>query len=111
MSTTKIRVKPGATMNGVEPEMMFVVQVACRIWQQIGVPDLVITSGTDGSHSRGSLHYVGYALDFRRRNFPNDREVERAASMLRTCLGAEYDVVVESTHIHVEFQPKSGVNL
>ena len=65
----------------------------------------VITSGTDGRHMEGSLHYCGNAFDFRTRHVqPDDRMA--LATTLSAALGEEFDVVLESDHIHVEFDPK-----
>lgn len=67
---------------------------------------LTITSLVDGTHSRGSLHYVGAAADLR---LPR-RHVPLIARELGKRLGRDYDVVLEKTHIHIEYQPKAGVN-
>jgi hypothetical protein len=67
--------------------------------------ELVITSVTDGKHSPNSLHYVGYAFDMRTRDL-SQVDKKNLAVDLREALGQEFDVVVEKTHIHVEFQPK-----
>ncbi len=65
---------------------------------------LVITSGTDGRHMEGSLHYVGLAFDFRTRTVhPNDRMALTAS--LQAALGDEFDVILESDHIHCEYDP------
>lgn len=64
--------------------------------------EAVITSGTDGSHMPGSLHYSGLAVDVRLPGILDDEVVKR----LRTRLGKDYDVVIERTHIHVEYDPK-----
>jgi hypothetical protein len=78
---------------------------------------VVVTSACDGQHMAGSLHYVGCAFDFR---FAGMREGavsvatssdQRAiaagwVSRLRWWLGPGYDVVVETDHIHVEYDPK-----
>ena len=68
--------------------------------------ELVVTSVLDGAHRVGSLHYTGNAADIRTRSLaPEDRrELE---SFAREVLGDAYDVVLESDHLHIEFQPKS----
>jgi hypothetical protein len=60
--------------------------------------DLQITSVREGTHSAGSLHYDGCAIDFRGQGVP---VVE-----LRRLLGSAFDVVEEPDHIHVEYDPK-----
>lgn len=69
----------------------------------------VITSGIDGKHSAGSLHYVGLALDFRIRDVPAD-ERERLRSKIAANLGPGFDFIIENDHYHLEYQPKKPVN-
>jgi hypothetical protein len=63
---------------------------------------LVVTSGTDGTHSAGSLHYYGYALDVRTR-FLTEDEKKQVVEQLRNDLQSDYHVIEHSTHIHVEY--------
>jgi len=53
----------------------------------------------------GSKHYEGMAVDLRTFFFTRE-EVENVATDLHAELGEDYDVVVEPTHIHVEYDPK-----
>lgn len=76
--------------------------VAEGIWREDGEDNLTITSGTDGTHSTGSLHYSGAAVDLRIKDI---RKVASKAARLRNRVGRDFDVVLESTHIHIEFQP------
>lgn len=99
-----ISIKPGARIGGLRPEMALALVMADQVYGAHGY-DLVTTEGTGGKHGTGSLHYVGLAVDLRTSNVPMG-EVGAVAADLRAALGAEYDVVVESDHIHVEFQPK-----
>ena len=67
--------------------------------------DLVLTSVNDSRHSRASLHWSGNAVDIRTRELDPDH-IEEIGEEIRQSLTSEYDVVVESDHIHIEFQPK-----
>lgn len=99
-----LKIKPGVSLKGVQPQVLPIMLIAAAIYQGFGL-DAVVTSGTDGRHREGSLHYRGLALDLR----SNNLTAEQAASVgrqLRAALGAEYDVVIEGDHIHVEFDPK-----
>lgn len=96
-----MKIKNGVRLNGLKIEMRKVLLEADRIWASEN-KELVITSGLDGTHSAGSLHYYGYALDLRTRYF-SDRKINGIASRLRDALGKDYDVVIHKTHIHVEF--------
>lgn len=98
-----MRFKKDVKIFGVREEIMLGMQVADKVWAELGV-DLVITSVTDGRHSQTSLHYTGCAFDCR----IWDIDSVDAARMLRDRLTDEFDVVVEKTHIHVEYQPQRG---
>ncbi len=105
-----MKIKSDVVMTGLQIPMRLVLIVADQIWKEYG-QELVITSALDGTHSAGSLHYYGYALDFRTRYFTNmdDSEfkglvnVERVAEKLREALGRDYNVIVHKSHIHVEY--------
>ncbi len=92
--------KKGVSIRGVRSETVLAIQIAAGLW-----PNLVITSVVDGKHSRGSLHYPGAAFDVRTRD-RSAASIKRFVARLRRRLTDEFDVVVESTHVHVEFQPK-----
>ena len=100
-----MQIKPnaGIKFRGVAPELVLALQIADGVWQDLG-QELIITSLVNGKHSHGSLHYIGHAADLRSRYFA-DKGVT-AAAMLKARLSDEFDVVVEKTHIHLEFQPK-----
>lgn len=88
---------------GLEPQMQPVLKEAGALWAELG-QTCVVTSARDGRHSWGSLHYYGYAVDLRTHYFADGGA--EAAKRLRTRLGRVspyYDVVLHSTHIHVEF--------
>ena len=98
-----MRVKDGANIRGLNWRMRKAIKVANNIWQTYG-RELVITSGLDGEHGPLSLHYFGCAVDLRSRYF-RPGEVRAVADDLQRALGHDYDVVVEPTHIHVEYDP------
>ena len=75
------------------------LKAADKIWKKQS-RELVITSGLEGSHSAGSLHYYGLAVDLR---LPPD--LVRATRELAAELGSQFDVILEKHHIHVEYDP------
>lgn len=64
--------------------------------------ELVITSTYDGNHSAGSLHYCNDAVDIR----CSSQKCLAEKESLKETLGLHYDVVLESDHIHIEYDPK-----
>ncbi len=96
-------IKPGVKARGLQPEIALAVAEAREVYRGIGV-ELVITSLLDGKHMSGSKHYEGQAVDLRTRHIPaEDRALVTAR--LREALGPEYDVCLESDHLHIEFDP------
>jgi hypothetical protein len=104
-----ISLKPGVRITGIRNEMIFAHVTVASIYADEGY-DCIVTAGTDGSHSRGSEHYKGDALDYRTRHIDDHLALDRIVRRVRDALGAEFDVVKESTHLHVEFDPKTGLN-
>ena len=98
-----MKIKKGAVLTGLKLEMRRVLISADVLWRENG-KELVITEGTGGVHSAGSLHPYGYALDLRSRYFKGPRvAIAVIAGELRRRLGARYNVVVHKSHIHVEY--------
>jgi len=62
----------------------------------------IITSTYEGNHSEGSLHYANQAYDVR---LPADSRL-RIFAKIQEQLIPGFDVVMESNHIHVEYDPK-----
>lgn len=89
------------SLQGIKYAMRMVLKEADKIWARHGQP-LVVTSAANGAHSAGSYHYYGLALDLRT-NFFGKGQAEVIAKELREALPAYYDVVLHSTHMHVEF--------
>lgn len=63
--------------------------------------EAVISSTYDGIHMPSSFHYQNKAIDFRLPTIKIDEIMHR----LRIEIGTSYDVVLEVTHIHIEFDP------
>lgn len=64
--------------------------------------ECVVTSTYEGNHSAGSLHYSNEAFDTR---LPASKS-ETFLHDLKSRLGKNYDVVIETFHIHIEYDPK-----
>lgn len=96
-----MKIKKGVIMQGLQLPMRRVLKLADVIYKSYG-KELVITSALDGTHSAGSYHYYGYALDLRTRYFKAGY-ASQVAGELQRVLGDSYTVVLEKTHIHVQF--------
>jgi hypothetical protein len=64
--------------------------------------EVIITSAFEGNHGAGSLHYANQAFDVR---FPSDDKENIEASIFEE-LSNDFDVLMESDHIHIEYDPK-----
>ena len=99
-----MKIKDGAILAGLQLEMRQLLIVADKVYKEFK-QELVITCGLDGVHSPGSLHYYGYALDFRTHYFtPNEkRQVFDAITDIIANTSPYYDIIIHSTHIHSEY--------
>jgi hypothetical protein len=99
-----MKIKKGANIQGIDIRIRPILVAAERLWKEFG-QQLVITCGTEGTHSARSLHYYGLALDLRINYFTLEQQTD-IANLLRVRLqeiDKHFDVVLHSTHIHVEF--------
>lgn len=62
----------------------------------------VLTCTFAGDHGPGSLHYADMAVDVR---LPSG-DLVKLLEDLKRAMGPGYDVVRETDHIHIEFDPK-----
>lgn len=99
--------KEGVRFPPVASPIYMAIAVANEVYEEAG-HDCVVTSIWDGAHSTASLHWVGHACDLRTVAAGiRDDEAQVIAQILTHRLpDNEFDVVVESDHIHVEYQPK-----
>lgn len=100
-----LKFKEGVKFSGVQPEIHIIILPVLICYMDLGAPYCMITSALDGTHSTNSLHYKGLALDFRTRHMPEEA-LEPLVKRIRQCIGDQYDVVLEKTHIHIEYDPK-----
>jgi hypothetical protein len=91
-------------LSNLQPQMVVALLVVEGVFGHFGY-EAIITSGRDGKHRAGSLHYLGRALDFRTRHVISHHKTQIVDS-LAARLGPDYDVVLEETHLHVEYDPK-----
>lgn len=99
-----VMLKEGVKIVGLKPEAVLGIMICDGVYSKHGI-DCVVTSATDSKHGRGSFHYLGMAFDLRTRDMDSNLKQEIVIE-LRIALGSEFDVVLESDHIHVEWNPK-----
>ena len=94
-------VKAGVDISRLKPEIRKILGTIDLIIWGIEKREMVITSTYEGSHCACSLHYANLAVDVRR-SFDNNSSYEE----IKERLGKDYDVILERTHIHIEYDPK-----
>ncbi|HOI31073.1 MAG TPA: hypothetical protein PLZ15_15110 [Melioribacteraceae bacterium] len=100
-----MELKQGVKSTGIKPEIILAAVIAGEVYKAFEV-DFVITSMTDGKHTQQhSLHYCGFAFDIRIKNIPNKKMIDEIFLEIRRRLTKDYQVILETTHIHVEYQP------
>ena len=101
--------KDGVRITGghFEPEIVRILDAARETAPMMERGTIWITSANDSRHHDDSLHYKDRAFDIRIFNIIGDvhREAKDWAVRLQEALGPDYDVIYESNHIHVEFDP------
>lgn len=99
-----MKFKPGVqSYIAVSEKIWTIVPILETICKEFEV-ELVVTSLCDGYHSRRSKHYKGNAMDIRTRDlFELDKDKFR--QKIQNALSDDYDVVLESTHLHIEYDP------
>lgn len=99
--------KLGVDIRGIAPECVLGILVAAQVYEERGVP-FVVTSVKDSKHMAKSLHYQGKAFDCRLPSrYTRAQETDRLIHAdLKEALGPQWDVILESDHLHLEFDPK-----
>ena len=96
--------KDGAVITTMPPVVLDGIITIAMIFARNGYP-FVITEKDGGKHMVGSLHYKGFAIDFRSWVVPHDKRPALLAQLKRE-LGSDWDVIEEHDHFHAEYQPK-----
>lgn len=91
--------------NEIKPTTRRIIDAAEYVFGRYGIVP-TITSAVDGNHMATSKHYSGDALDWRIWESDSKHVTEIIVIEMKYYLGGDYDVVLESDHIHVEYDPK-----
>lgn len=89
----------------VVPKVTIIAAAVINAANAMGLEkDMTVTSGNDSDHMIGSKHYSDEALDFRTKHLSKE-QVTLLAAGVRSRLGPKYQAIVESDHLHVEYDP------
>ncbi len=113
-----IRYKDTVDLRIIKPQTVFAIFIADQVYGNMGFTEMWITSICDDTVGRkpNSLHRSGLAFDLRL-PFPptsaigttamqHNPKVVQLEKGLKLRLGPSFDVVLESDHIHVEYDVK-----
>lgn len=100
-----MKLKAGAALDNVSWRMFLFAIIVEPIFALYGV-EMVITSGTDSSHSLNSEHYKGLALDLRSHDL-NGREGEVLNRIKQVTEPLGYATILESDHFHAQYSDEN----
>lgn len=109
-------IKLGVEITRLDNSIRKKLGVINAVYMTIGF-EPVITSTFEGNHIAGSWHYQNKAIDFRlpeqcprTKPLPDYLDWNQVNSQLvielKRKLGDDYDIILENSHIHIEFDPK-----
>jgi len=78
------------------------IEKACKLYNG-QVYTMIITSGNDSVHMKGSKHYINAAIDIRSNDM---KQISNTVTAIKLVLGKNYDIIFERNHIHIEFDAK-----
>lgn len=96
-----MKLKEDVKVQGIASEIVLALILIEPIATKFNI-DLVVTSVRDGTHGVNSKHKLGYAVDIRTRDLLTT-DIDDFAKETKETLSDEYFVLVESDHIHIQF--------
>lgn len=99
----------GVNLAKLHPVLLAALVTASEIFRTVARVDCIVTSGDDGVHRDGSLHYQGLALDLRSKHVSLRAEKTRIRQMLRDAFPGLRVILekegLEQEHFHLEWNP------
>ena len=105
-----MRYKEGVSRKSLQPTMSLAVNEINKCFEKID-KEFVITSTYDGKHKKGSLHYIGLAIDFRNRHLSDKEQSELMACIRSNPVfknDKRFQFLPKKTHIHVEYDRREN---
>lgn len=102
-----MRFKPKVDARFLRQEIvkyLFNIEAIFRYHKKNSRYQLTLTAAHDGIHRIDSKHYEEKAIDLRIWGFKSSQLIEIKQD-LDSLLGPDYQVLIEETHIHLEFDP------
>jgi hypothetical protein len=96
-----MKVKEGVKLTDLQFAMRDALIAADKIYEENG-HELTVTSTGESVHSAGSYHYYGLAFDIRTRDL-DDIVKQKIYKKLSEDLEGRFRVILEKTHIHIQF--------
>jgi len=94
-------IKFGVSIEKLARPIRIILELVETEYNKFAV-EAVITSTFEGNHRLNSLHYQNLAIDFRK-----IEQIEEVAKKLKAQLSDDYDIIVESDNLHVEYDQKN----
>jgi hypothetical protein len=108
---SRLRFKKGVQVGALHPAVSFGLDVVSLVYEKLFDGNITVTSLFDSTHSQNSLHYgIGgdarcRAFDLRTRDLTAEQQLVFKNALIKW-LGPCFDVILESNHMHVEYDPK-----
>ena len=102
--------KDGVGIHTLDTRLFPGLLSLCQMMEEVlEIKEVWITSVNEGQHKRGSLHYVGQAVDIRTKPYPREK-VQQVLDAFKRFYDSEYDLIWEykdlpAEHFHLEFDP------
>ena len=96
--------KQGVSIYGLQPEILWALDRCNEVW----IGDCVVTSARGDRHSVKSYHRLGLAVDLRSRDHDRQQQLDILLKA-NEALGDGYDLILESNHYHLEYDPPQQI--
>lgn len=104
MINSFLKFKHDVPEDTLQPIMKaYLFAIAYIHYNMLGIP-LIVTSTTDGKHKNNSLHYKGLAFDVRTFD-KTTKQLSSFVDTISTNFNNRLDIVIESNHLHIEYDP------